>query len=346
MKRIAIVSEDVSRPVDEGFKKATVRLAVAIREMVPGTAVFTREPGKAALDTEPLPGNKLLWGPAFSRRLTELDPEAILYIPEAAATPMSIFRAACLRRQSGGKAVVLISLQRRTYPGFVKPLLKSLRPDLVLVLSSSSLDLIRSIGCKARRIALGVDSGVFKPSGPDAKQELRSKYNLPEGRIILHVGHISAGRNLGLLKSIADEETKVLVVSSTATRRDPDVEAMLRSPSVILMDDYIEHIEEIYRAVDAYIFPTFSAIDAIDIPLSVLEAMATNLPVAVTDFGGLPDLFAPGEGLFICSTEEHLREASRRILEPGAIATRDKVLGLSWKHAAETVVEAIAAELR
>jgi glycosyltransferase involved in cell wall biosynthesis len=145
---------------------------------------------------------------------------------------------------------------------------------------------------------------------------------------------------------MVDEDVRVLVVSSTTTRRHPDVEAMLRSPSVILMDRYIEHIEEIYRAVDGYIFPTFNATDAIDIPLSVLEAMATNLPVAVTDFGGLPDLFSSGEGLFICSTEEELLEAGRTMLGLGAVATREKVLDLSWKSAAETLVEAMAAELR
>jgi glycosyltransferase involved in cell wall biosynthesis len=346
LKRIAIVSEDISRPVDEGFKKATVRLGTALRKMVGQAVVFTRRPGSAALDAEPLPGNKLLWGPAFSRRLAGFDPEAILYIPEAAATPMSIFRAASLRMQSGGRPVVLMSLQRRTYPGFLKPLLKSLRPELVLVLSSLGLDLIRDIGCKAERVTLGVDSQVFTPPGPGAKQKLRAKYGLPSGRIILHVGHISPGRNLGFLSSIADENTRVLVVSSTATRRHPDVMALIRSRSVILMDNYIEHIEEIYRVVDAYIFPTFSATDAIDIPLSVLEAMATNLPIAATDFGGLPDLFAPGEGLFICSTENQLLEACRRMRELDTIATRDKVLGLSWEHAAETVIEAIGVGLK
>jgi glycosyltransferase involved in cell wall biosynthesis len=208
------------------------------------------------------------------------------------------------------------------------------------------MDLVRGIGCRAKRIALGVDSTVFRPPGPGTKQELRIKYGLPGGRIILHVGHISPGRNLGLLKRMLDGEARVLVVSSTTTMRHPEVEAMLRSPSVILMDSYIEHIEEIYRAVDAYIFPTFNATDAIDIPLSVLEAMATNLPVAVTDFGGLPDLFSPGEGLFICSTEEELLEAGRTMLGLETIATREKVLGLSWKSAAETVIEAMAAELR
>jgi glycosyltransferase involved in cell wall biosynthesis len=255
-------------------------------------------------------------------------------------------RARLLKRQSGGRPVALISLQRRTYSGSMKTLLKSLRPDLVLVFSSQAQAEVRGLGMNVRRISLGVDSQVFRPPAPSTKQELRSKYNLPEGKIILHVGHLSPGRNLRLLKTIAGEDVRVVVVSSTATRRHPEVEAMLQEPWVILMETYLEHIEEIYRAVDGYVFPTFSPTDAIDIPLSVLEAMATNLPVATTDFGGLKDLFDPGEGLFVCSSADELVQAVRDMLKLGAVATRDKVLHLSWQHAAGTVIEAIAEELR
>jgi glycosyltransferase involved in cell wall biosynthesis len=345
LERIAIVSEDISRPVDEGFKKATANLAGAIAGLVPKTAVFTRKPERAAVEAEALPHNKLLWGAAFSRRLAEFDPEAIVYVPEAAATPMSMIRSWCLRRQGGGKPVVVVSLQRRTFSFFAKRLLRPLGPGLVLAPSSASLEEYRRAGYSTRRIDLGVDSEVFKPAGPGAKRELRAKYNLPEGIVLLHVGHISHGRNLDLLIDIADLGVKVLVVTSTATRRHQEIEATLGRSSVILMDRYIEHIEEIYRAADGYVFPTFSPSDAIDIPLSVLEAMATNLPVATSDFGGLRDLFAPGEGLFMCSTEAEIIQACKEMLRLDTIATRDKILGLTWRHAAESVLEAIASEL-
>jgi glycosyltransferase involved in cell wall biosynthesis len=345
LESIAIVSEDISRPVDEGFKKATVSLAAAIRKMVRRTAVFTQNPDQAALEAKPLPGNKLLWGRAFARQLTEFDPEAVIYVPQAAATPMSLFRSASLRSQSSGKPVVLISLQRRTYPAISRPFLRLARPDMILVLSSRDMEPARSIGCKAKRVVVGVDLDVFRPPGPGSVRQLRAKYNLPDGKIILHVGHISPGRNLRLLRKIADEVATVLIVSSTATSPHPEIKAALRSPSVILLDTYVEHIEEIYRVVDGYVFPTFSPTDAIEIPLSVLEAMATNLPVVTAGFGGLTDLFEPGGGLFICSTEEEILEASRGIFEIEGVATRDKVLGLSWERAAETVLEAIAAVL-
>jgi glycosyltransferase involved in cell wall biosynthesis len=73
--------------------------------------------------------------------------------------------------------------------------------------------------------------------------------------------------------------------------------------------------------------------------------MATNLPVAATTFGGLPDLFGNGDGFFMCTTEDELVAAARSMLATETIATRDKVLGLSWRKAAEAVLEAIDSEV-
>jgi hypothetical protein len=345
LRRIVVVSEDISRPVDEGFKKATVLLTAAIEKIVPGTLVFTKDPARAALEAGPLPRNKLLWGKAFSRTLTRFDPEAVVYFPEAAGTPMSMARARSLKRQSGGRPIVLVALQRRPYPAHVRPFLRWLRPDLLLVLSGRALGEARAAGFRAARITLGVDTEVFKPPGPGMRQELRSKYSLPAGKILLHIGHLVRGRNLELLLSLAGEDTHLLVVTSTATRRDPAVEAMLRRSRIMIVDEYVEHIEEIYRAVDGYVFPTFSPTDAIDIPLSVLEAMATNLAVVTSDFGGLKDLFAPGDGLFVCSTEDEMVKAARRMFDLESVATRDKVLGFTWERAARSLLETIETEL-
>ena len=85
--------------------------------------------------------------------------------------------------------------------------------------------------------------------------------------------------------------------------------------------------------------------DAIEIPLSVLEAMATNLPIVTTDFGGLVDLFTEGEGLFICSSEDEFASKARQGLACEEVRTRTMVLGLSWKYVAEMITEAIESDL-
>jgi glycosyltransferase involved in cell wall biosynthesis len=86
--------------------------------------------------------------------------------------------------------------------------------------------------------------------------------------------------------------------------------------------------------------------NAIEIPLSILEAMATNLPVATTPFGGIPDLFDEAAGLFICHTEEELIRKAELMMGPGTVKTRDLVLDLSWDRVAARIIEAIETELR
>ena len=345
LKRIAVVSENLSPPLDEGFKKASVGVAAGLSKLGLEVTIFT--PGRPDLPvpTESLPRNKLLQGGSFSHRLRRSKPDVILYIPQAAATPMSIVRARHLRRQSGGIPVVLMSLQRRTYSPLTRPLVGLMGPDLALALSARTAAIMEAAGLRAQRVPLGVDTTTFRPPGAGEKQSLRAKYGTGEGKVLLHVGHISARRNLEILKRITPGGGKLVVVSSTSTRHDPGTARQLHDPSIAVIDRFIENIDEVYRLADAYVFPTFAEMGAIEIPLSVLEAMATNLPVVATDFGGIPDLLSEGKGLYICSSEAELIEKAHVALEIETASTRDLALGLTWEKAAETIVGTIEAEI-
>ena len=83
---------------------------------------------------------------------------------------------------------------------------------------------------------------------------------------------------------------------------------------------------------------------AIEIPLSVLEAMATNLPVVTTAFGGIPDLFGEGDGLFICGDESEFAEKFQSAMELEGAGTRDLVSGLTWDSVADEILKIIEQE--
>ena len=57
---------------------------------------------------------------------------------------------------------------------------------------------------------------------------------------------------------------------------------------------------------DCYVFPTVHKKACIETPLSVLEAMACNLPIVSTRFGALPTIFNEGSGLFFTENVEHI----------------------------------------
>ena len=77
---------------------------------------------------------------------------------------------------------------------------------------------------------------------------------------------------------------------------------------------------------------SIESIRAIEIPLSVLEAMACNLPVITTKFGGLPDLFEDGNGFyFVDSVDEiakHLKIIQDNDIQPDNEMKLEK---LSWE---------------
>jgi len=345
MERIAVVSENLSSPLDEGFKKASVALATALSGLGRHVIVFTPSAPPLPVPTEPLPRNKLLTGSSFSRNLKAGKPDVILYIPQSAATTMSFVRSRYLRRQGGGAPVVILSLQRRTYSPLARPFLRSLAPDLTLALSSGTVTIMEEAGIKARRVPLGVDTETFRPATAGEKAALRQKHGIGDGKVLLHVGHISARRNLGLLKRTAADGWNLVIVSSTSTEHDPGIAQKLKGGSIVVIDRYIESIDEIFRLADAYIFPTFEEMGAIEIPLSVLEAMATNLPVVTTGFGGIPDLFSEGKGLYICSSEAELTEKARVALGIEEASTRELALGLGWDKVAGAIIETIESEI-
>jgi glycosyltransferase involved in cell wall biosynthesis len=345
LKRIAVIAEDVSHPLDEGFKRASFEIASSIARTGIETTLFTHFQKDLPIHTEPLPRNRLLAGLSFSRSLRAYKPDAVLYIPRAAATPMSLMRARLLRVQSGGVAVAVLSLQRRAYRAGLRPFLRLIRPLAVLVLSERSTGVMRQAGIRAQRIPLGVNTQVFRPPRPGEKEALREKYGIRGGRVILHVGHISPRRNLSLLRRLIAEGINLVVVSSTSTRLDARIEELLQHPSITLIDRFIEDIDEVYRLADAYVFPTFSHRGAIEIPLSVLEALATNLPVVTTDFGGIPDILDERNGLFICSSEEEFMSKSEEMLAIGAVDTRTLVSDLTWDNVARAIIDIIESEI-
>jgi glycosyltransferase involved in cell wall biosynthesis len=344
LKRIAFVCEDISLPLDEGFKNASAHIARSLADLGHQVTVYTHEPGNAAIPASHLPRNKLLRDRAFAKALRAFKPDLIIYVPEAAATPMSMVRSSSLRSQAGETPVVMISLQKRDYSGSGRMLLRMTGPDLVLVLSKESVSTVGSAGRSARRIPLGVDTEVFSPTTPQMRESLRASYGIGDEKVILHVGHLRPGRNLELLGRLAASGARLGLVTSSSTIADPRVREMLESSSIHLLNEFVDDIANAYRVADGYAFPTISETDAIEIPLSVLEAMATNLPVVSMAFGGLPDILSPGGGLYLCETEEEFVSSAGRMLELEKVETREQVLPLSWKHVAESIMSQIEAE--
>jgi glycosyltransferase involved in cell wall biosynthesis len=133
----------------------------------------------------------------------------------------------------------------------------------------------------------------------------------------------------------------VVLISSTSTTIDPDLLIELRQSGVQVITDFMEDIQHFYQLADCYVFPVFHAMSAIDAPLSVLEAMACNLPIVTTRFGALPSMFEPGNGFYYGESEEEIIDMVKQAAMEQNCKTSEKVSSYSWDSLALSIVDAL-----
>jgi len=238
-----------------------------------------------------------------------------------------------------GKKVILsaVHLGHISFRVFIK----YLKPELVLVQSKQTNSYFIGLGCRTKFLPNGVDLERFTPVDQEHKFQLRQKYGIAKEKyVILHVGHIRKGRNVSTLKNLEQSENQVIIVGSTSTSMEYEVYKELIDSGCIVWVQYFEHIEEIYALSDCYIFPTTDRYSCIETPMSVLEAMACNLPIITTRFGAIPHLFTEDKDLLFFEKNDELSEKVR-ILKKSHSATknREKVTSYSWDHISDEIKE-------
>lgn len=217
------------------------------------------------------------------------------------------------------------------------------RPDVILVQSYQSEKMFRNMGYRTRFLPNGVDVNRFVPVSVEKKEELRERYNVPLDKfVILHIASLKVGRNLEVLKKLQQlrDNIQVVIVGRNSEHRDEYLAQELRQAGCYVWTRYLPHIEEVYSLSDCYIFPTTDRRYAIEMPFSVMEAMACNLPVITTRFGALPRVLCEGDGLFFVENQVDLYEAVEDIeSENIETKTRGKVLPYSWENIVKRLVE-------
>lgn len=222
------------------------------------------------------------------------------------------------------------------------PLLKCFRPDLTLVQAKESERSFKSLGFNTRFFPNGVSTNKFKPIVQRDKQRLRDKFELPaHSFVVLHLASMRRERNLGIFKTIqAEKDFQVLIIGRENERADTRLQRELQEAGCLVWIKHFSDIEAVYNLSDCYVFPTLQSKACIETPLSVLEAMACNLPIVTTRFGALPRLFAEDNGIFFVDDVDEVPRILYDIKERRPlIDTRRLVLPYSWDTLSENLVE-------
>lgn len=342
--RICVVSEGMTDSPDEGIKKFATSLVKGLGGYAKACGIAIRNDDLNQQDISSIDANKLFLTPALWRQVRSFSPDVICYVPTASDTMFSYIRLKVLSVVNPGAATMMVALQPRPYGRLSQMIKRALAPDLVLVQSSARANELEAFGIRAACIPSGVDMERFTPVDLDAKAALKTRLGLPiDEYLVLHVGHITADRNLMSLIEV-QRDHQVVMVTGNSVGEDREVRRLLDNAGVIVFDHYIDAIEEVYQAADCFIFPVVSDQGSIEMPLSVLEAMACNMPVVATRFGGIEEMFERGgdleaAGLFLADGVEDIPALIAKSQMLTTARTRELVQPYSWSGVAVRLVE-------
>lgn len=323
---------------DQGERVFLQEVSSRLMERVP-TAVYSSS--RESFDrVQQVPSHRLI-GSTLASELWRRRPRAIVYVYPV--TLAALVRARLLRLFGHGARVTMIALASHPLDRLGRIFGRLLWPHLVLVTSESERRRLSSLGARVDTFPLGVDLARFRPPLPGEKQALRRNWGLPlDTAIVLHVGHLVAARNLTVLIALAAQPgvTPVVLVSHVRDSGSEELLQELRKGGVIVLEGYQRNVEELYRAADCYVFPSTAWGGGIELPLSVLEALASDLPVASTWFGALPERFRQEEGVRFAATDQELAQAVVELVQSRP-HTRHLVEKHSWDAVAERLLSSL-----
>lgn len=272
-------------------------------------------------------------------------PEVIHYLH--GPTIRSIVLLKSLKAVLGNNVKAISSATRPYFSKYSRWAIPLLKPDLILTQSSKFESFFKEMGCRVEFLPNGVDCKKFAPVSETEKFHIRNELGLPQNKkIILHVGHIKANRKLEVFKKIQEiDNVQVVIVGGATEAADETLLKDLQESGIKVFHKYYKDISQFYKMSDLYVFPVkdagnklpkeYNQVGAIDLPLSVMEAMSCNLPVITTRFGALQRLFEPGDGLLFCQVEDDILNAVKKASTEILSNTRQKVLPYNWDRVVE-----------
>lgn len=336
-----LLSNCLTDIVDEGCLKVANSLAKRIKQADDHVTVLSIR-RRSKLTDAYMEVNKLLLSPKLIRFIRGRK-EPVLYIPFPTRSIPTAFRIFWLSWFSPKQVSVVLTM---TPPqNTVSKLLLRLSRAHLYALSKEAADFYaKQVNPKrVTYLRTGVDTNRFVPVNAARTAELKKKYGLdPNKKVVLHVGHLKAGRNVAQLIKV-DSAYQVLLVVSTFTKDSQDVqlkERLEKCGNITIMDGYIPHIEEIYQLADVYFFPVTEQGNCIDVPLSCLEAAACGKPVLTTAYGEMRELMDK-EGFYSIEKmeAEEINRSIRLAITDTAQNPREAVMAYDWSQAVRILLE-------
>ena len=201
-------------------------------------------------------------------------------------------------------------------------------------------------------------TNIFKPyyqHDPEFLRAVKEKYKLPEF-YLLFAGRLNARKNIrGLIRSLHFLEDKniPLVIVGEEEWKAPGINALLAQKETkerIIFTGFVadEELAAIYAMAKAFCFPSFAE----GFGLPPLEAMASGIPVVVSDTTSMPEVCSHAALFIDPGNPKNIAEILNGLLKNKTLYEQKKKEGLewsrkyTWKRTAEGIMESILSAVK
>jgi alpha-maltose-1-phosphate synthase len=227
----------------------------------------------------------------------------------------------------------------------------------IMMLSPYEEPIYDDMGVPRSRLCVvpnGVDPYFLETPSDDERSKLVARFALPADRpLLLFVGNHTANKGLDvLLRAMTMMHEECLIVIAGAIRSPQDNQHLLASCGVASGDrrlkftDFVtkEELRALYHSVDAFVFPS----RADTLPLVILEAMGSSLPVVASNVGGVPFevtdetgfLVPPGDAPSLAAALDRICASPDMRRGMGERGRRRVIDHFNWAASAELAVAA------
>lgn len=225
----------------------------------------------------------------------------------------------------------------------------------ILALSDREYDLLHRLGVSDERIDVvtnGVDEFFLQDPTENESAEVRANFVQHGGPVVLFMGSLHAYKGVGtFLRAFAllHADAQAVVAGRFNDPGEParlldeaGISEEIRSRVTFTGGISNQQLRALYRAADVFVYPTSGD----TLPLVVLEAMASGLPIVSTRVGGIPYevtddcgvLVDPGDAAAVAeATDTFLRSPEGR-REVGRAARARVTEMFRWHRAAAAAV--------
>jgi glycosyltransferase involved in cell wall biosynthesis len=188
--------------------------------------------------------------------------------------------------------------------------------DLVLVSSEFMRRQLLAHGIEnVRKINPGVDCEKFSKLAVNT--DLRESLKIGRAPAVLYAGEYTSDRGidhiLGAVKRVLQElpSTKFIFACRVFNRKDLTRERKLKAMckqqglagNIIFLQTFSD-MAGLLRSVDITIFPTLTMVDKMDIPMTLLESLAMERPIVISDLPPLSEIMQDEVGIKVLPGDE------------------------------------------